>query len=112
MSVLAKGELPAVDQDVIDEFADKVVQRRMTSVSIFFLESMKPLRFVAGQMLLFFQPIVQIIWQEPLKYEQFVAFLERPDSVERLIQAIERAFERNRRRNARDKIDTEVDGDR
>ena len=54
--------LPAEEEAVLDKLAKKAVERGMAVPSILFLESVKPLNFIASQTMVFFEPIVQTIF--------------------------------------------------
>jgi hypothetical protein len=73
----------------MERVADKVVSWRLTVPAIVFLESTKPLSFVASQALVFFDPIVRSLfsWKD---YERFYTMLEDRKNIELLIQEIER----------------------
>ena len=76
-------------QDLIEKVAEKVVSWRLTVPAIVFLESTKPLSFVASQALVFFDPIVRSLfsWKD---YERFYNMLEDRQNIELLIREIER----------------------
>jgi hypothetical protein len=76
-------------QDLIEKVAEKVVSWRLTVPAIVFLESTKPLSFVASQALVFFDPIVRSLfsWKD---YERFYTMLEDRANIELLIREIER----------------------
>ena len=75
--------------DLIRRFARKVVEWRLTVPAIVFLESTKPLSFVASQVLVFLDPIVRAIFNIT-DYERFYSMLEDRKNIEKLIQEIER----------------------
>ena len=77
------------DRAFLDELADGIARRHLTAAAMFFLESMKPLGFVGSQLLIFLQPIVQIIWSNPARYERLVHILEQRGSVELLLRRLE-----------------------
>src|SRR5207244_3455419 len=54
------------DRRLLDKLADALARRKMLTPAIFFLESMKPLGFVASQAMVFFRPIVEAVLREPL----------------------------------------------
>lgn len=68
----------------------------MTVPAILFLESVKPLSFVGSQAMYFFEPMVRALFAVP-EYERFAALMERRESVEALLVAIERRDEEERR---------------
>lgn len=70
----------------------------MTVPAILFLESVKPLSFVGSQAMYFFEPMVRALFAVP-EYERFAALMERRESVEALLVAIERKDGEERRWN-------------
>ncbi len=75
-------------REVMDRFARKIVDRRMTAPAILFLESAKPLSFLGNQAMVFFQPIVQSIFRFKT-YDDVMEILEDRDNVEYLLARIE-----------------------
>ncbi len=84
-----EAELTDEERTMLDKLADGIVKRRITPLALFFLESMKPLGFVGSQLMLFFRPIISIIWPSPVAYDQVVAILERRGSIELLLRRLE-----------------------
>ena len=84
-----KPVLPDEEQAVLEKVAKKVVERRMAVPAIVFLESVKPLNYIASQTLVFFEPIIQSIFSFK-DYNTFRSALEKRESVEILIQHIEK----------------------
>jgi len=73
---------------VIESVAAKVVEWKMTVPAILFLESVKPLNYIGSQIMVFFEPFVQTLFN--LKdYDTFRALMERRESVELLLLKIE-----------------------
>lgn len=68
----------------------------MAVPAILFLESVKPLSFVGSQAMYFFEPMVRALFAVP-EYERLAALMERRESVEALLVAIERRDEDERR---------------
>ena len=95
-----KPVLAEDEQAVMEKVAKLVVERRMAVPAIVFLESVKPLNFIASQTLVFFEPIIQTIFSFK-DYEAFRTGLEKRESVEILILHIEEldavAYDRERR---------------
>jgi hypothetical protein len=88
MKIPEQTPLPEEEQAVLDKVAKKVVEKSMTVPAIVFLESVKPLNFVGSQAMVFFEPIVQSLFN--LKdYDTFRTALERRQTLEILIQKIE-----------------------
>lgn len=95
-----KPVLAEDEQAVMEKVAHKVVERRMAVPAIIFLESVKPLNFIASQTLVFFEPIIQTVFSFK-DYEAFRTGLEKRESIEILIRHIEEydavAYESDRR---------------
>ncbi len=73
---------------VIEKLAQKVVDRSMTVPAIMFLESVKPLNFIGSQAMVFFEPIVQSVFNFR-DYDTLRTALEKRPTIEILIQRIE-----------------------
>lgn len=81
--------LPADEDDVLDRLAKKAVERGMSVPAIVFLESVKPLNFIASQVMVFFEPIVQTIFNFR-DYNTLRSALEKRQSLEILLLKIEK----------------------
>ncbi|MCX6829346.1 MAG: hypothetical protein NT002_08725 [candidate division Zixibacteria bacterium] len=84
-----KEPIPAEEDAILERVALKVVQWRMAVPAILFLESVKPLNYIGAQTMVFFEPIVQSIFNFK-DYEIFRATMERRENVENLLQKIEK----------------------
>jgi len=95
-----KPALPAEEEAVLDKVARKIVDRRMAVPAIIFLESVKPLNYIGSQAMVFFEPIVQTIFNFK-DYDTFRCALEKRESIEILLLKIEEydavAVEREKR---------------
>ena len=80
--------LPEEQDAVLDKLAVQVVKRGMTVPAIIFLESIKPLNFIALQAMVFFEPIVQTIF-DFRDYDNLRLALERRESIEIILRKIE-----------------------
>lgn len=88
MKIPEQAPLPEEELAVLDKVAKKVVEKSMSVPAIVFLESIKPLNFVGSQAMVFFEPIVQSLFN--LKdYDTFRTALEKRQTLEILIQKIE-----------------------
>jgi hypothetical protein len=76
------------EETAIEEIAQRVVREGMASAAIVFLESTKPVSFLAGQAAIFATPFVGG-FIEPLRLERYADLFSRRDFVERLIRRIE-----------------------
>jgi len=88
MRVPEENPLPEEELLVLEKVAKKVVDKSMTVPAIVFLESVKPLNYIGSQTMVFFEPIVQSLFN--LKdYDTFRCALEKRQSIEIMIQKIE-----------------------
>jgi glycine cleavage system protein P-like pyridoxal-binding family len=76
------------EEEIMTKLATKVVEWKMTVPAILFLESVKPLNFIGAQMMVFFEPFVQTIF-DFRDYDTFRGMMERRENVERLLVKIE-----------------------
>jgi hypothetical protein len=83
-----KPALTEREEQVMTRLATKVVEWKMTVPAILFLESVKPLNFIGAQMMIFFEPFVQTLFNLR-DYDTFREMMERRESVERLLLKIE-----------------------
>jgi hypothetical protein len=83
-----RGILPEEEEAVLVKLAGKVVDRGMTVPAILFLESVKPLNFIGSQTMVFFEPIVQTVFNFK-DYDNLRSALEKRESIEILILRIE-----------------------
>lgn len=74
--------------ELMDRVAKKVTEWSMTVPAIVTLESVKPLNFIGSQAMVFFEPIVQTIFNIR-DYDTFRQALEKRETIEILIRKIE-----------------------
>ena len=82
-------ELTDDDRKLLDELAEAVAKRRMATPAIFFLESVKPMGYIASQVMHFFRPVIQAVWTNPMTYDRIAKILERRGSIELLLRRLE-----------------------
>jgi hypothetical protein len=80
---LTRGE-----QRWLEIIADGVVKRRLAAPAILLLQSAKPLNFVGAQLLVFFKPIISVVFP-PDKLDEAAELISRRRSIEALLQMIE-----------------------
>lgn len=80
--------LPEEENILLEKVARKVVERGWTVVAILFLESVKPLNYISAQTMVFFEPIVQTIFNFK-DYDTFRIALEKRETIELLLLKIE-----------------------
>ena len=83
-----KPALPEEEAAVLEKVAHQVVKRGMTVPAIIFFESVKPMNFIGSQAMVFFEPIVQGLF-EFKDYTTLRQALEKRTTLEILIQRIE-----------------------
>ncbi len=81
--------LPPEEEAVLEKVAHKVVDRGMTVPAILALESVKPLNYIGSQLMVFFEPIVQSLFNFK-DYDNFRSALEKRVSIEILLLKIEK----------------------
>ncbi|HHD82530.1 hypothetical protein J7J58_01240 [candidate division WOR-3 bacterium] len=60
-------EIPEqVRNEIIDKIATEIVDRRLTAPALLFGETIKPINRIAGQLSIFFEPLIQTVF--PVKY--------------------------------------------
>lgn len=92
---MASEAIAPQDLDLLDRLARRVVELRLELPAILTLETSKPLSLLAGQTLVFFEPMVQAMFSFP-DYRRFALLIERREAVEALIQSIERHADQSR----------------
>jgi hypothetical protein len=81
------------DLQLLDRLAARVVELHLEIPAILTLETGKPLSLIAGQTMVFFEPMVQSLFSFP-DYRRFAGLVERREALETLIQKIEREADR------------------
>ena len=76
------------EKNTLTDFAQKIVNKKVSVLAIFLLESTKYISFVAGQTLIFLGPILTLFVNDK-KYYNFINLLEKRENVEFLISKIE-----------------------
>lgn len=81
--------LPKEDEAWLDSIADKLSRRGLAQPAILFLETTKPVHFIAGQAARFLDPIFSLVVPEN-GLGRLAELLEKRQAAERLIRALER----------------------
>ena len=76
------------DKRTLNHFAQKIVERNLSVLAVFLLESTKYISFIAGQTLIFLGPILTLFISDK-KYYSFIELLEKKENIEFLITQIE-----------------------
>ncbi|MGI5820291.1 MAG: hypothetical protein ACOX9R_19565 [Armatimonadota bacterium] len=78
----------ARQREVLEKVAREIARRRMCVPAIFFLESVQPLAFLAGQGLAFLEPLLKVIFEAP-DYRVFREAIEDRENVKWLADRLE-----------------------
>ncbi len=84
-----RTNLPEEENAVLEKLAIKVVDRGMTVPAILFLESVKPLNYISAQAMVFFEPMVQSVFNFK-DYDTMRVALEKRETLEILLLKIEK----------------------
>jgi hypothetical protein len=85
------SEPPAIspeDSALLDRLAERVIELRLEVPAILTIESGKPLSLIAGQAMLFFEPLVQSIFKLS-DYGRYASLIERREALDELVRRIE-----------------------
>lgn len=93
-------ELAEKERAVLEKLAVKVHQRGISVPAIIFLESVKPLSFMAGQVMIFFRPFISAFFKTE-EYDLLSSMLEDRNTIEILLNRIE-ALEQHTSRGSKD----------
>ncbi len=75
-------------EELIDKIAKAIVERRLGTIAIVMLESVKPLTFIGSQLMIFLDPFVTAFFK-PDDYRLFSEMIEDRKNLEKLIERIE-----------------------
>jgi ASC-1-like (ASCH) protein len=81
-------QLSEHESELLDKLAKKVVHWKMSVPAIVALESVKPLNYIGSQAMVFFEPMVQALFNFR-DYDTFRSMMERRETIELLLQRIE-----------------------
>ena len=81
------------DQALFDRLAAWLVERRLETPAVLFLESVRPMSFVGAQAMHFFEPFARALFAVH-DYESVARLMERRSNLELLVRAIETAADR------------------
>ena len=100
--MVSSDPLPPADLALLERVAARVVDSRLETPAILALESAKPVSLLAGQAMIFFEPLLQVLLPGP-EVRRFAKLLERRETLEQLAVLIETRAEaaRAERRAAR-----------
>ena len=76
------------DVALLERLARRVVELKLETPTILTLETARPLSLVAGQAMLFFEPLAQMLFRMH-DYQRWAALIARRDALEALTRLIE-----------------------
>jgi len=82
------SDAPLSDDALLDRLAARIVELRLEVPAILALESGRPLSVVAGQAMLFLEPLVQTLFGLA-DYRRYAALIQKRESIEDLMRRIE-----------------------
>ncbi|MCK4667199.1 hypothetical protein KAU33_10645 [Candidatus Dependentiae bacterium] len=82
-------ELTEKDKLLVEKIARKITYLGLTIPAIFFIEMHKPLSFLGSQLLFFLEPLLWGFFNTD-DFKRFAIILEKRDSLEFLLQTIEK----------------------
>lgn len=91
----APDALAPEDEALLERLAGRIVELRLEVPAILTLESARPVSLLAGQAMIFFQPVAQALFRLS-DYQRFAALIENRGAIERFVQLIERKAEERR----------------
>ena len=77
------------DRELLASVAEKLRRKELTLPAVLFLESVRPLNFLASQAVHFFNPALSFFIGNWSRRERFAELLEERESVDYLIQLLE-----------------------
>jgi hypothetical protein len=76
------------DQALFDRLARWIVERRMETPAVLFLETVRPLSFIGAQAMHFFHPLASVLYSGP-DYARLARLLEERENLSILLATIE-----------------------
>ena len=95
-----------LQESILQKLALFIVQKGLTPIAIFLLETHKPLSFLGNQLMVFFQPVAESFLPQE-EYRAVMELLEERKNVEVFIQIIEKTekeYQKRREDNGKEKI--------
>ena len=87
-AIPAEEPLTEQERELLSGLARKVVERNLTAPAIMVLEGARPLNYVGAHVLLFFKPVISLVFP-PERCDQVAALLEKRCSLEVLARMVE-----------------------
>jgi len=74
--------------ELIERISKYIVERKMASPAILAIESLRPLNFIASQVMYFFSPFAEIIFN-PKEYQEFAVLIENERYIKILLKRLD-----------------------
>ena len=87
-AIPAKEPLEAREREWLSKLAQKVAERGLTAPAVLVLEGARPLNYIGAHVLLFFKPIISLVFA-PERCDEVAALLQKRCALEVLIRMIE-----------------------
>jgi hypothetical protein len=84
-----EDKLTQEELKLMEHFAREIYERKLSAPAIFFLEGIRPMNFILSQGLVFFSPLVKIIFDRS-KIDQVQELLEKREAIPYIIDLIEK----------------------
>ena len=94
---MASDVLAPEDRALLERLAKRVAELRLEVPALLTLETARPLSVLAGQAMLFFEPLVQSMFRLG-EYRRVAALVERREALAELSRLIEAAADERERR--------------
>jgi hypothetical protein len=95
---------PITEDVIIEKLSSWVARRHLTTPAILFLETHRHLNFFGSQIVVFFQPMLSVVFDHA-GIQAVVAAMEKRENVERLLIAIEQKDQEQQDREKAEKAE-------
>ena len=87
-AIPAEESLEPREREWLSKLAQKVVERGLAAPALLMLESAQPLNYVGAHVILFFKPVISLLFT-PERCDEVAALLQKRHALKVLIQMIE-----------------------
>ena len=77
------------ENEFLAQLADGILNRKLATPAILFLETYRPLNFIGNQIMTFFRPFASTVYPKH-KYDKILTALENRGNIDKLIKLIEK----------------------
>ncbi len=79
--------------EIVEKISRYIVKKRMAAPALMAIESLRPLNFIASQILYFLAPFAEVIFNAK-EYQEFAALLEKDEYIKLLLKRIDELDEK------------------